>query len=451
MISSLGERNFINRGEELKLIDSAFEALRDEKRLLRTPIIDFFGVDGMGKTSVLQEVRQRCQQQSLHYIWVNVNQKPEQFLSQWLRQARQLHADDQADTPKTAEDLCKHSVKAMKSLLEKEPIVALLDEVDSDKTEDIGWIETILHDLIDLMDVHNLFVVLASQQQVSFDKYRSVARKLISHQLKPFDQEACQSYLSDIAGTVDLAIREEIISWGQGYPLAMKVMSRLIQEQKLDPRVPADQKRLISALMGEVVDRGIFARIVEPDRLSWCKEYVSLLSIPRRFNLVILQNLTEKFAEKLKLAGKLEYLGLPRQINQGTDVLYWDMRKSGFTINETARRLFFRQCAIEQPERFYAIHRFLAGQNQQFAGEVNGSDRIRYLREYLYHSTFFEGTQTLPPLLARVLQNIASEKLDSIVQFSEELQQDEELKDALGPHLAIVTNFVNTTFKKEGE
>lgn len=402
----------------------------------------------MGKTSVLQEVRQRCQQQSLHYIWVNVNQKPELFLAQWLRQARELHADDQTDTPKTARALCTQSVDAMKSLLEKEPVVALLDEVDLDKTEDIGWIETILHDLI---DVHNLFVVLASQQQVSFDRHRSVARKLISHQLKPFDQKACQNYLSDIAGTVDPAIREEIISWGQGYPLAMKVMSRLIQEQKLDPRIPADQKRLISALMEEVVDRGIFARVIEPNWLSWCKEYVSLLSIPRRFNLVILQNLTEEFAENLKLAGKLEYLGLPRQINQGTDVLYWDMRKSGFTINETTRRLFFRQCVIEQPERFYAIHRFLADQNQQFASEVNGSDRIRYLREYLYHSTFVENAQTLPPLLAKVLQNIANEKLNSIVQFSEELQQDEELKDALGPHLAIVTNFVNTTFKKEGE
>jgi hypothetical protein len=447
MTSVSGEGNFINRGEELKLITGAFEALQDKNRLLRTPIIGFFGVDGMGKTSMLREVKQRCAQQSLRCIWVDANQSPLQFLSQWLRQARKLALDEATDTAQTAEALCAQSVDAMKALLAQEPVVTLLDEVDPDRLEDVGWIETILHDLI---DVDNLFVVLASQQQVSFEKYRSVARKLISHQLKPFDQHACQSYLSDIAGTIDPEIREEIIFWVRGYPLAMKVMSRLIQEQKLDPRVPADQKQLISALMAEVVDQGVFAR-VESQRLLRCKAYVGLLSIPRRFNLVILQSLTEHFAPELTLAGKLEYLGLPGQINQGTDVLYWDMRKGGFTINETVRRLFFRQSAIEQPERFQAIHRFLAQQNQQFASEVNGSDRMRYLREYLYHSTFVEDAATLSALLTTVLQNIATEKFDSIVQFSEELQQDEELKNALGPqHLASITNFVDTTFKKEG-
>lgn len=447
MASHLSEGNFINRGEELKLINNAFSALQDEKRLLRTPIIDFFGINGMGKTRVLQEVRQKCQQQSLHYIWVTVNQSPEQCLSQWLYQARRLDTKDPVETLKSTEDLYAQSVDAMKTLLKKEPVVALLDEVDSEKAENIEWIEALLHDLI---DVGNFFVVLASQQQISFDRHRSVGRKLISHQLKPFDQGASLTYLSEIAGNVDPAIRTEIISWGRGYPLAMKVMSRLIQEQQLDPRLPADQKRLIFALMEEVVDHGIFAR-VKPASLTWHKEFVNLLSIPRRFNLVILQNLTEEFAPHLKLAGKLEYLGLPGRINQGTDVLYWDLRKSGFTINETIRRLFFRQSEIEQPERFQEIHRFLAQQNKQFADEVNGSDRVRYLSEYMYHSTFSENAQTLPSLLQEVLQSIAGEKLDSIVQFSQELQQDEELKDALGSHLSTVTNFVDATFNREGK
>lgn len=446
MIPSISGDKFINRDDELKLIKSALDALSDNKRLLRTPIIDFFGVDGIGKTRVLQEVRQRCLESGFSYIWVNANQSSVKFLSEWLQQLRQFHIDkDQNDIPDTAEALYIRSVHGMKSLLEKEPVVVLLDEIDSDSAEEVGWIETILYELI---NDANLFVVLASQQQISFDRYRSVARKLLSHRLKPFGQNACQSYLSDIAGTIDQPIREEIISWAHGFPLTMKVMSQIVQERKLDPRLPEDQKQLISSLMEQVVDHGIFARVA-PDRLAWCKSYVNLLSMPRRFNLVILQRLIETFAPSLKLAGKLEYMGLPGQINQGTDVLYWDMGKSGFTIDETVRHLFFRQRAIEQPELFYNIHQFLADLNKQFANEVNGSDRIRYLREYLYHSTFVKDAQALPPLLEETAQEIAKESPDAFVQFSEELRQDEELKYELGEHLSIISNFVDKTLHEK--
>ena len=195
MVSSIDEGNFINRGDELNLIETAFAALHDQRLILRTPIIDFLGVGGIGKTRVLQEVRQRCFQEGFSCIWVNENQSPMQFLEQWLSRAKQVSTDD-------------------------------------------------------------------------------------------------RMYLSDIASTVDPAIQEEIISWIYGYPLAMKVMSRLIREQKLDLRVQEHQKILTSLLMEQVVDQGRFARV---ERLEWYENYVGLLSIPQRFNLVILQDLIEKF------------------------------------------------------------------------------------------------------------------------------------------------------------
>ena len=444
MLPSIDGGNFINRGEELDLVENAFAALQSKTLILRTPIIDFFGVGGIGKTRVLQEVRKRCSQQGLSCIWVNARPNPVQFWEQWLSQARQSLPEDQAEVSNNAQDLYVQSVRAMKSLLKEEPVVVLLDEVDSESTDEIDWIETILDDL---KDNGNLFVVLASQQQISFDRYRSVARRLTARLLKPFDPKACQSYLSDIARAVDPAIQEEIIAWTRGFPLAMKVMSQLVQEQKLDPRVQENQKVLISLLMEQAVDQGIFAR-VESNRLKWYRDYIGLLSIPRRFNLVILQDLVEKFLSARKLMGKLEYMGLPRQINLGTDVLSWDMRRTGFTIDETVRRLFLKQWTIEEPERFHEIHQFLAQKNRQFAEEVPGADRIRYLREYLYHSTFVEDSQSLSELLDQTLKQVAQESPDSFVQFSEELRQDDELKDALGPLLTIVNDFVNKTFEK---
>ena len=46
--------DFVNRETELALIDEAVEALLDKQRLLRTPIIEFYGVKGIGKTTLLE-------------------------------------------------------------------------------------------------------------------------------------------------------------------------------------------------------------------------------------------------------------------------------------------------------------------------------------------------------------------------------------------------------------
>src|SRR5262249_1380759 len=153
-------------------------------------------------------------------------------------------------------------------------------------------------------------------------------------------------------------------------------------------------------------------------------------------------DLTETFAPSLAPAGKLEYMGLPKQINRGTDVLYWDMRRGGFTIDETVRHLFLKQRAIEQLQLFHDVHRFLANLNKTFAGEVSGSDRVRYLREYLYHSTFVEDPQLLPQLLMQTVSLVEGSP-DSSIQFAEELRQDEELKEALGSHLDAIKTFID--------
>ena len=53
--------SFVDREIALTYIDNAFKELQDEKRLLRTPIIDFYGIGGIGKTFLLKKVQQRCQ------------------------------------------------------------------------------------------------------------------------------------------------------------------------------------------------------------------------------------------------------------------------------------------------------------------------------------------------------------------------------------------------------
>ena len=52
---SMSMESFVNREAALKYIDDAFIMLQDKKRLLRTPIMDFYGVKGIGKTLFLKK------------------------------------------------------------------------------------------------------------------------------------------------------------------------------------------------------------------------------------------------------------------------------------------------------------------------------------------------------------------------------------------------------------
>ncbi len=51
---------FVNREEELQRVSEAVVTLQDRQRLLRTPIIEFSGVGGIGKTALLRQIKAIC-------------------------------------------------------------------------------------------------------------------------------------------------------------------------------------------------------------------------------------------------------------------------------------------------------------------------------------------------------------------------------------------------------
>ena len=135
-------------------------------------------------------------------------------------------------------------------------------------------------------------------------------------------------------------------------------------------------------------------------------------------------------------------MGLPRQLNANADVLYWDMQKAGFTIDESIRNIFFVYQQVHNFSLFIQIHQYLAGKNMQIATEVAGSDSVRYFREYLYHSAQSLDPQAIEPILQPTLEQINKISPDAIVQFSEEFTRDDQLQETLGEHHANVLSLM---------
>ena len=429
---------FVNREAELKLIEDAIDVLLDNKSLLRTPIIDFHGVRGIGKTTILKEVEQRCNgRPQLQCIWVNANQSmigfSHEIISQVKKYQGELSFQDEDG------DWLSQSVDATKSLLRQGPVVMLLDSVDAADAEQLRWIEELLRNLI---DDNGLFVVLASKRALSFQQERSVARKLTYHPLKPLDRRSCDIYLNMLRKPVESEVRDLIFEWTRGFPLAMSIMTEAI-ETGLDPREADDQKELLALLTKRVINESVLANVKMEVKRTEYQVALQLLSVPRRFNLVIMQDLIEQFAPELRRENSLAYFSLPKDIKQATDVLEWDLVRAGYAVDSPVRNIFLLKLRIEEPEMYYTIHKFLAEKNQHLAREVSGFDRMRYLREYLYHSARVEEAPNLVQQLTEAVQHITKEPLESFSQFYEEFLQDKELEEALGTHKAFVRSMLH--------
>jgi len=416
---------FTNRKNELEIIKDSLRALRDYRNiLLRTPIVDFYGIDGIGKTSILQHIEDLCEEENIQYIRISANKTTQEFSRDIIRQAKRYNIafDEHYD-----EYLLQQSVAATKDLLKQGTVVMLLDAVDTFNRELIGRIGNTLREVI---DDNKLFVVLTSKKILSFESERTVGRKLTPVALKPFDQKSCDDYLDNVGVPLDPEVRNYIYDWTQGYPLGIEVMTNAIVQQSLDPRIEAHRQPLITLIFRNVIEERVLLH-VKSSMLEKYQNALSLLSIPRRFNVVIMQELIERFEPTLKRESSTAYISLSQELIRETGILSWNMFKAGFSIDTSIRHIYLLKHKIEQEERYLDIHRFLAELNKKLADTISGTDHIWYLREYLYHSTFTTQPLHMTQILEQSIQQIIQESPVLFEQFYEEFFQDKEFQEQL--------------------
>jgi SpoVK/Ycf46/Vps4 family AAA+-type ATPase len=399
---------FVNREEELRLINSAVTTLQS-RQLLQTPIIEFYGVQGIGKTMLLKHIEMQCSEKHLSYVATDLTQ---------------------------GEEAITRSVGDARTLLDMhQPVVMILDSLDATSPTMLQGIEAELRDLI---ENSFLFVVLASRNEQRFTRTRSLARKLVTRSLQPIGPKWCAQYLKEIEPAIGQDVRDMIFEWTGGYPLAMNVMTDAIIKKQLHPGQEQDQKLLMSIISEKVINQKLFSAVSAPD-LSRYQTLFTILSVPRRFNLALMQDLVEAFASQHSLASSIAYISFPGSIAKEVSAISWDLVRSGYCIEAPVRRLFLRKLRIEQPQLYQAIHRFLANKNRDFIQEVVGADRIHYLREYFYHLAHCEPEEVVQQIILEQLEPLIDQGLkqehvsfaENLVRFHEEFRQDEDLQEAL--------------------
>src|SRR5579864_6909130 len=175
-------KNLINRTDEMMLSKASIDALLGNKFILSTPILNFFGIDGIGKTRILQEIENICIKNDLPCIKLDENQTQlagiqnvSKISRAILQQTNKYRQKSQKRPPVRKGDPHGQTVEAIKALLENKPLVILLDAIDTANEALVNWIKMTLRDLI---ENDNLFVVLTSKQRIVFEKDWFMARKL---------------------------------------------------------------------------------------------------------------------------------------------------------------------------------------------------------------------------------------------------------------------------------
>lgn len=344
---------FVGRAPELEAIENTFEPLLDPRRLVREPIHEYLGPAGIGKSVLLGRAAIECARRGIDCI-------------------------EQAET------VVQHDLPSVKERLTHGPLVLNM-ELDGLSGAQLHTTEENLEALFD-DDAGKLIVLMASSTDRDFTT-RSISRKISRHTLPPLDPQDSAVLVEQYAPTIAPEARQTIIDWTGGYPLGLRTMADILKRTGLSPADHAGRRQIFDSLTDEVVNRRLIVQAQSPEAQDRIHSLLALLSIPRRFNLVLAQELIEAHAPVYKRDRPLQYWLMPKEIDiAAPGALRWDMTQGGFVVHNALRPILGLKYSVGDPETYRSIHDFLADWNKTAAEVVSSpTDQERYLDEAAYH------------------------------------------------------------------
>ncbi len=152
---------FVNRTEELQIVEEICDALVNF-RPVQTQFIEFYGVGGIGKTTILKKAEIIVNNRHLYSIWADASQSAADFFPAVVNQVQR----DGIPFTSGSIDVLDQSISATNALLEGGPAVFLVDSLDAASEELLNRIE---HMLNAFAEDTRLFFVLASKRKILFE------------------------------------------------------------------------------------------------------------------------------------------------------------------------------------------------------------------------------------------------------------------------------------------
>lgn len=322
--------------------------------------LEYVGPRGVGKTALLHQLEYICVEQDVPYVPYG-----EQAL------------------------LDERAVKELDDRLAGGPLVLPVEFTELSPDE-ATKAEAGLATLFESHGPTKLFVVATSTSRREFAE-PSLVQNVKPRYLGPLSPTEAEDLIARYT-PIPEELRQTLYGWVGGHALALKTMADILITENLNPAVPADRPRLVARVTQRVVDEAILSHTSTPEARNEARAMLGLLSIPCRFDLMLLQELVEKFMPHFTRQDPLDYMGVPQILRQAAPgSVQFNNAKRGLVINESIRSVLSLGYRLGPKTTYRQTHQFLADRNAEMAAELkrvpgaSSDDSLIYLREAWYH------------------------------------------------------------------
>ena len=471
---------FVNRDQEIEYVKERTSVIRHSGTAFQ-PVINFYGVAGIGKTMLMREIYKRMGADNILCALVDFTKHAgySDFLYGRVIILEDIAAGISSQVGLNSlefEARCAEFWKAHRdklgqpALSERQDLVvgAFLDYVDHllrhprgivlvllfDATENaeqavLDWLEQEV--LLPLLRTEKVVLVIAGRVPWRLKEFQ-VRRRTYQYRLRPFGRETVEQQLPDYRH-----LTPKIIEVTFGHPDANRRLVEKVHEleQKEGPFSPeqfdAHKAFLVQDLVEGLIDDKVLA-----DMPVEVRQALHLIAPLRQFDVNALRHLLTHFLpDTFKERSGHYYLTMLRQMVESS-VIEWDSARKGYAMDCTVRQTLAVDMQLHYPQNYSVIHEEAVGLYEDWICRILEA-RSRYLVEKLYHMAEVLRAKEEPDEvigerlqeeLVRYLQDFyrGEEELAVMAGLEllvQELSGDEELDRVSGGCLAALIRMVS--------
>ena len=442
---------FVNRQGEIDLVQEKIQLAQSSESVSET-IINFWGTRGIGKTWILKQLKNKFSYQplgkekyptfALFFEFSDIQNKDileilkkdlaSQIVTQLsaasLSTALKLQLDHVV-TSGNIEELADVIFELSKNFI---PLI-LLDNTERVQSE--IWEEIERQFFEPIICTGRTFIVVSGRRQVPRWRRFEVRRRVLEpdkSQVRPFDKLAVTSQIKNRKFSIPV---NSLFPYTAGNPHLVDTLIQHIQTWQ-----DVEKKKKIDVSWLEAHQSGILKvlQVAENDLLKKIDNRLrsSLVAVaPLRFyRLEAMRFMLTTKNKKSKNQPDGYYLNLVRDLDQETDVVWWDREHRAYVTSEVVRKLINRRQLLENKKEFITSHENALEMYRLWTNESPRTSE-EFIVEILFHyASLFEVNRNASKLRLNfndALQLVGNLTSDRMIILQKQIDGDRELMDLL--------------------
>ncbi len=438
---------FVNRQGEIDLVQKIIQSLQSNQPVSET-VINFWGTRGIGKTWILQQLKNK-------YLYKPSSKEKYptftllfEFSDDAKKDALEKLAKDLAGQliiqfSDSNNKLLLNRLAALSGLEELADIIfslsknfipiILLDNIENIPSEIFEEIERQLFEPI--VSTGRTVIVVSGRRQVLRWRRFEVRRRVLEpskSQVRPFDKQAVTNQIRNRKFLIPV---NSLFPYTAGNPHLVDTLIAQIQSWQV-----SEKKKKIDTAWMDAHQSGLLKvlRATENDLLKKINNRLksSLVAVAslRFYRLEAMRSMLTTKSNKTNKHPDGYYLNLVRDLDQETDVVWWDRERRAYVTSEVVRKLINRRQLLENKKEYISSHENALEMYRLWTIE-NPRTSEEFIVEMLFHyASLFEVTKKVSELRSNfneILHLISKLTSDRMLILQKQVDGDRELLDLL--------------------